>query len=58
MEVILSKEHYLQVCRFVKDDTPDYDQYKVQYFYNQFKSKHYELRNMAPKSGIEPESVA
>ncbi len=58
MEMILSKEHYLQVCRFVKDEVPDYKQYKTQYFYNQFKIKQHRLRNMAPKSGIEPESVA
>jgi len=37
--MILSKEHYLQVCRFVKDDEPDYEQYKIQYSYNQFKEK-------------------
>ena len=41
--MILSKEHYLQVCRFVKDEAPDYKQYKTQYFYNQFKVKMFEI---------------
>ena len=41
----LSKEHYLQVCRFLKTpkDAIDYEQYKRQDAYTQFRIWHKKL---------------
>ena len=41
----LSKEHYLQVCRFLKTpkDAIDYEQYKKQDCYTQFRIWHKKL---------------
>ena len=43
----LSKEHYLQVCRFLKapKDEIDYEKYKKQDAYTQFRIWHKKLMN-------------
>jgi len=33
----LSEEHYKQACKFVGDDAPNYEEYKKQNAYAQFK---------------------
>ena len=48
----LSKEHYLQVCRFLKasKDEIDYEQYKRQDTYTQFRIWHKRLLNERDKN--------
>ena len=47
----LSKEHYLQVCRFLKTpkDEIDYEQYKKQDCYSQFRIWHKKLMDERDK---------
>jgi hypothetical protein len=47
----LSKEHYLQVCRFLKipKDEIDYEQYKKQDCYTQFRIWHKKLMDERDK---------
>jgi len=47
----LSKEHYLQVCRFLKTpkDAIDYEQYKKQDCYTQFRIWHNKLMDERDK---------
>ena len=47
----LSKEHYLQVCRFLKTskDAIDYEQYKKEDAYTQFRIWHKKLMDEQDK---------